>query len=99
LLLPYYRFEPDSGLWRHRDGEAAPPASLHDISYSGGEMAFARRPTTLPDGGLTEYLERARQLLADLVDHHPAPIGLPDTTADFEHLRWFAYPDEATPAG
>ena len=95
LLLPYYRFEPDSGLWRHRDGEAAPPASLHDISYNDGAMAFARRPTTLPEGGLPEYMARARQLIAGLVDQHPDPLGLPDTTSDFEHLRWFAYPDEA----
>ncbi|MFV2039319.1 MAG: aminotransferase class V-fold PLP-dependent enzyme, partial [Acidimicrobiales bacterium] len=37
-LLPYYRFEPHSGLWRHRNGLAAPPLSLHDISYVGREM-------------------------------------------------------------
>ncbi|MCP3909777.1 MAG: aminotransferase class V-fold PLP-dependent enzyme [Actinomycetia bacterium] len=95
LLLPYYRFEPDSGLWRHRDGEAAPPVSLHDISYADGSITFARRPTLLPDGGLPEYLERARELIATLDCEKPSPLGLPDTNADFEHLRWFAYPDEA----
>ncbi|MCP5024939.1 MAG: aminotransferase class V-fold PLP-dependent enzyme [Actinomycetia bacterium] len=95
LLLPYYRFEPDSGLWRHRDGEATPPVSLHDISYGEGSMAFARRPTTLPEGGLTRYLQRARELLAELGHRAPEPLGLPETTSDFEHLRWFAYPDEA----
>ena len=93
-LLPYYRFEPDSGLWRHRDGLAEPPLSLHDVSYIDGEMRYRRRPTPVPEGGLGEYLERARLLIAELAGARPAPIGLPDTSDDFEHLRWFHYPDE-----
>ncbi len=94
-LLPYYRFEPDTGLWKHRDGLAAPPLSLHDVSYADGTMAYHRRPQLLPEGGLAEYLDRARRLLDSLVDCVPAPLGLPLTTADFELLRWFPYPDEA----
>jgi selenocysteine lyase/cysteine desulfurase len=94
-LLPYYRFEPDTGLWRHRDGLAAAPLSLHDVSYEDGTMAYHRRPRLLPDGGLPVYLERARELLAELADAAPNPLGLPETTSDFEHLRWFPYPDEA----
>ncbi len=94
-LLPYYRFEPDTGLWKHRDGLTGAPLSLHDVSYSDGSMAYHRRPRLLPEGGLAEYLDRAKRLLADLADAPPSPIGLPDTTADFEHLRWFPYPDEA----
>jgi hypothetical protein len=50
----------------------------------------------LPDGGLAAYLDRARALLGALADAPPSPIGLPDTTQDFEHLRWFPYPDEVT---
>jgi hypothetical protein len=94
-LLPYYRFEPDTGLWKHRDGLAAAPLSLFDISYDSGAMAYHRRPRFLPEGGLAEYLERARALLGELSDAAPAPLGLPSTTHDFEHLRWFPYPDEA----
>ena len=94
-LLPYYRFEPDTGLWRHRDGLAAAPLSLRDVSYAEGAMTYHRRPHLLPDGGLTEYLERAKRLLGDLAEAPPNPIGLPATTSDFEHLRWFPYPDEA----
>lgn len=94
-LLPYYRFEPDTGLWKHRDGLTGAALSLHDVSYADGTMSYHRRPRLLPEGGLAEYLDRARQLLADLADAPTSPIGLPDTTADFEHLRWFPYPDEA----
>ncbi len=99
-LLPYYRFEPDTGLWRHRDGLAAAPLSLQDVSYADGTMAYHRRPHLLPEGGLAEYLERARCLLSELADAPPSPLGLPATTSDFEHLRWFPYPDEvARPSG
>jgi len=94
-LLPHYRFEPDTGLWRHRDGLSGAPLSLHDVSYAGGTMSYHRRPQLLPEGGLPEYLDRARQLLAHLADAPPSLQGLPTTTADFEHLRWFPYPDEA----
>ncbi len=94
VLLPYYRFEPDTGLWTHRDGLAEPPLSLHDISYADGSMRYRRRPTPVPEGGLPEYLERARRLIDELAAARPAPLGLPETSADFEHLRWFHYPDE-----
>ena len=33
-------------------------------------------------------------LFAELATGHPSPLGLPETTDDFEHLRWFSYPDE-----
>ncbi|MFA9565642.1 MAG: aminotransferase class V-fold PLP-dependent enzyme, partial [Acidimicrobiales bacterium] len=95
-VLPYYRFEPDTGLWRHRDGLGVAPLSLHDISYEDATMSFERRPEMLPDGGLPEYLDRARQLIAELAAGAPAPLGLPSTTDDFEHLRWFPYPDEGS---
>ena len=95
-LLPYYRFEPESGLWRHRDGLADPPLSLHDVSYETGEMTYRRRPTPVPEGGLSEYLEKARALIGELASSRPAPLGLPETSADFEHLRWFRYPDESS---
>ncbi len=94
-LLPYYRFEPDTGLWKHRDGLTGAPLSLYGVSYPDGKMSYFRRPHLLPEGGLAEYLDRARQLLSHLADAPPLPLGLPDTTADFEHLRWFPYPDEA----
>jgi hypothetical protein len=42
-LLPWYRFEPGTGLWRHRDDVAAPPMSLHDVNYAGDRMSFPLR--------------------------------------------------------
>jgi hypothetical protein len=53
----------------------------------------------LPEGGLAQYLQRARQLIDELASTQPEPLGLPNTTADFEHLRWFPYPDEGAGTG
>ncbi len=93
-LLPYYRFDPDRGLWHHRELLTIPPLSLDDISYEEATMSYRRRPTMLPTGGLSAYLDRARYLIDELAANPPSPLGLPETNADFEHLRWFHYPDE-----
>ena len=98
-LLPWYRFEPATGLWRHRSGLTPPPLSLHDVTYHDGSMSFRRRPTMMPEGGLSLYLERARRLVDELTATPPEPLGFPVTTTDFEHLRWFHYPDEVLPTG
>jgi selenocysteine lyase/cysteine desulfurase len=94
-LLPYYRFEPDTGLWKHRTGLTTPPFSLNDISYPHGEMTYRRRVAMASAVKPDEHLEQARSLINQLCDTEPDPVGLPLTTADFEHLRWFHYPDEA----
>ncbi len=97
-LLPLYRFEPRTGLWRHRDGLPSTPTSLRDISYASGAMTYPHRPRLLPDGGLPAYLERARARIDELASTPPARPARPATTADFEHLRWFRYPDETASA-
>ncbi len=93
-LLPFYRFEPSTGLWRHRCPVTEPPMSLVDVSYAGGGMAWPHRRHIREAHSLREYLEDARQILAEAPDKMPAPLGMPDVTADFEHLRWFPLPDE-----
>ena len=47
-LLPYYTFDPNSGLWRHRDGLAEPPLSLHDIRYEDGALQLSARAHDRP---------------------------------------------------
>ncbi|MEA2607550.1 MAG: hypothetical protein QOI00_2307, partial [Chloroflexota bacterium] len=34
-LLPWYRFDPATGMWRHAAGSPEPPLSLHDVAFSG----------------------------------------------------------------
>ena len=93
-LLPWYRFEPESGLWRHRDGVGRVPFSLYDIDYSTGTMSYDRRPKPLADGGLADHLDAARRLLDAAALDPPAAVAAPTTTDDFETLRWFPYPGE-----
>jgi selenocysteine lyase/cysteine desulfurase len=96
-LLPDYRFDPASGLWRHRRGPVEPPLRLHALRYDEqGRLRFTSSHAKAgDDGALAGYLEEARQLLAARPappdGDTPAPPGL---SADFEALRWFVLPQE-----
>ncbi len=95
VLLPEYRFDPASGLWRHRRGPVEPPLHLTAVRYdpTTGEM---RRPpvdhVTADEESLAESLRAARALLASrapVTETDPGPGVL---SAEFEHLRWFELP-------
>lgn len=97
-LLPWYRFDPATGLWRHRAGIVEPPFSLHDIRYEGGRMAYPEPRQKEPAERLADYLAEARAILAS---PPPLPAALaaaaasdPALDADFEALRWFPLPGE-----
>ena len=92
-LLPLYRFDPVTGLWRHRDGPVEPPFRLADISYdrATGELRLPDLPhDRAPESALEGYLEEARRTFAgaDMLPRDETP----DLGADFEHLRWFELP-------
>jgi selenocysteine lyase/cysteine desulfurase len=94
-LLPHYRFEPATALWRHRKPLPDPPLSLHDIDYTSGRMEHRRGPRRHTDADLAGYIDEARRVLRDIqTAEPPEPLGAPLVTADFEHLRWFPLPDE-----
>jgi selenocysteine lyase/cysteine desulfurase len=95
-LLPEYRFDPATGLWRHQDGSVEPPLRLSQLSYDPvtGEL---RHPHLAGDRAsedvLAGYLDAARQrfeLAPPWTETAPHPRGL---SAEFEHLRWFELPD------
>jgi selenocysteine lyase/cysteine desulfurase len=90
-LLPDYRFDPASGMWRHRSGPVEPPLRLADVRYdAGGVLCYPRHGETAPESALAGYLEEARALVAN----RPEPSDLPPSgvSADFEALRWFDLP-------
>ncbi len=93
-LLPYYRFEPGSGLWLYRGGLTPPTMSLEDVSYDAGTMAYPSRRRSAPEADFAAYLDRAKYVLDDASADLPEPVGTPDVSLDFEHLRWFPLPDE-----
>jgi selenocysteine lyase/cysteine desulfurase len=96
-LLPDYRFEPSTGMWRHRAGQPEPPLSLRDVSYAGGGMAYPAHRHREPESRLADYLAEARRILAA----PPRPLAEPsladgDVGPDFEDLRWFLLPEDVT---
>ncbi|WP_436502005.1 aminotransferase class V-fold PLP-dependent enzyme [Actinokineospora sp. HUAS TT18] len=84
-LLPDYRFDAHTGLWRHhRAAEFLP------------HVPDLRRPehtpqaTVLGEDALAEHLDRARRILLAKPDISvDGPSGMAE---DFESLRWFALP-------
>ena len=68
--------------------------SLFEVSYEDGTMVWPHRRRETEEHGLASYLDEARTIV-DAAQHDlPSPLGMPDLTADFEHLRWFPLPDE-----
>jgi hypothetical protein len=99
-LLGDYRFDPATGLWRHRHGPTEPPLRLNQVSYgSDGEMRYPQHHHRAAQSELSGYLVEARATLAaadppDLTEH-VASNALSD---DFEHLRWFDLPAACVPS-
>jgi selenocysteine lyase/cysteine desulfurase len=89
-LLPDYRFDPASGLWKHHHGPVEPPLRLSQVGYDeAGELIYPHHTETAPESALDTYLHEGRRLLAE------AP-GLDEIQGtvndDFDHLRWFDLP-------
>jgi selenocysteine lyase/cysteine desulfurase len=100
-LLPWYRFEPATGMWRHAAGSPEPPLSLHDVAFSGRGVSYPAHRHQAGEEALAGHLDEGARILADPV----AVLGAPPETAgppivgdDFETLRWFWLPDEVREA-
>jgi selenocysteine lyase/cysteine desulfurase len=90
-LLTDYRFDPHTGLWRHRDGPPLPPLRLRDLHYGpDGTLHCPARRTRVGEESLAGYLRQAQELLAGRPDH--IDYGPTDLPGDFEALRWFPLP-------
>ncbi|GAA0996573.1 hypothetical protein GCM10009551_063120 [Nocardiopsis tropica] len=89
-LLPDYRFEPETGLWRHRRGAVEPLVRLTDVSYDEqGRMSYPQHDDRAPESALAGYLAEAQAVFAVASPVEAAPAEL---SADFDHLRWFDLP-------
>ena len=94
-LLEDYRFNPASGLWRHRLGPVEPPLRLNQIKYDDdGVMVYPDHDERAPESELERYLEEAALVLAAGASS-PGKLSedsLRTVSEDFEHLRWFDLP-------
>ncbi len=95
-LLPLYRFDPDSGLWRHAHARPEPSISLHDVSFGAGAPRLPHRRATEPESALARHLEEARSVFQRIELEPPrGPLPDPVLTPEFERIRWFPLPSEA----
>ncbi len=91
-LLGDYRFDPATGLWRHRRGPAEPPLRLRQVGYDArGDLSYPRHQDRAPESELTGYIAAARDVLAAATPASGDPIDHL-VSADFEQLRWFDLP-------
>jgi len=90
-LLPDYRFDPSTGLWRHAGQAPEAPLRLSEVSYGAdGQMTYPRRRGQAGEDAFPGYLRQGRALLAA----RPAALddGPTGLDPDFEALRWFPLP-------
>jgi hypothetical protein len=88
-LLPLYRFDLATGIWRHPDRPPYPGGSLERI-HLGPERI------TAPEAVLPAQLEEARRIVARIEASPPADAAGPRRLpARAERLRWFPLPAEA----
>lgn len=91
-LLPDYRFEPQSGVWRHRSVAAGAPMGLDDMDILGSGYPAAETAT---EDVFEGYLQAARDIFANAGAGDTEPC--PATEAMAEHaetLRWFPLPED-----
>ena len=97
-LLPEYRFNPQSGLWKHRDGPIEPPLRLSQLFYDQRTGELVRPPldgVRAPETDLAGYIQAGRDRCAAApawCQEGPHPGAL---SAEFEHLRWFDLPEQS----
>jgi selenocysteine lyase/cysteine desulfurase len=90
-LLPDYRFDPATGLWRHAHGVPRPPLRLAEVRYRpDGEVTYPRTRAQAGEDAFPRYLNEARAVL----EARPAALddGPTGLDPDFEALRWFPLP-------
>lgn len=91
-LLPFYTFDAQTGLWRHRDATDAAQGGLHEMDvFNPGQAA----PASIGEAALATYLQEARALLKQGGDKKHAPTGTAESLfGEAEALRWFPLPEE-----
>jgi hypothetical protein len=97
-LLPDYRFDPVSGLWRHHRGAVEPPLRLSALTYdpaTGSLMRPALPERRAPEAALANYLDEARERLLSAPEWATSADTSTGLSEDFEHLRWFDLPIES----
>lgn len=88
-LLPQYRFDAASGLWRHERGPVEPPLRLSQLRYDeDGRLTYPSHHVRAGEGELDAYLASAHALLHGLPDPEVLDADAP-VAGLLDGLRWF----------
>lgn len=91
-LLPYYDFDIDTGVWRHRDHELRAELGLDDLSFRSGQLKYRGRHLSEPESALGEYVEQARRIIAEAEAEFGCEGEIAELSEELERLRWFPLP-------
>ncbi len=97
FFLADYTFDPDSGIWHHRNGPVEPALRLREVSYNEeGQMIYPVHDDRAPESALAEYLLAAEDLATEREKRSSSALTItPSTLSErFESLRWFELPQE-----
>lgn len=95
-LLPHYRFDIATGLWKHRAARPPHVLRLQDLTYRQGALAYRSRHVTEPEWALGGYLEDAHRIVEEAVaGYTDIDLGDPPMPEAAEKFRWFPLPAEA----
>ena len=100
-LLTDYRFDPATGLWRHRRDPGEPVVRLRDVGYDATGAMCHPHPSPVVAPTLRESVAQARRVLAsrpDLPQSRPATDGHPCLETLPPGLMWFELPRECLDA-
>lgn len=98
-LLPAYRLDVQSGLWRHRDGARVLPVQLDPLATTaGGPGSLISTSAERPNFGT--LLQEARRILNNGATPEQRASAAADAPLDpaAEQLRWFMLPNDSVPA-
>jgi selenocysteine lyase/cysteine desulfurase len=101
-LLSEYRFDPQSGLWRHVDGSTEPPLRLSQLRYDPTTGELVRPAIGTSHAGeavLAEHLAAARARFAEATEWTDDAHAIGSLSESFEHLRWFDLPAASLAGG
>ena len=89
-FLPDYRFDPATGLWRHRGGLVEPPLRLDQLHYGAdGALRYPEHRERADESQLDRYLAEAGALADAVGASDPIDATI---SPDFDALRWFELP-------
>ena len=93
MLLPYYRFSVDSGLWRHRDHQIGRELGFDDLSFDSGDLEYRSSQLTEPESALARHLDDARRIVAEAEAEFGGEGDSAVLAEELERLRWFPLPN------